>query len=674
MNRTLSPERIGFGLNLLTDILAQWPGFPMPTESVLQAWAQAAEKRQQLMIPLGESSQGQWLKVQARALEDLARLIQARPAGEYYSVPPPLCPACERKLEDWDCPVCGYRVVNLERFIKETMASMHPVQHLPFDVLLLPDPMRKRLLFLDLSQPGHVLWEVPLEDSCRYPVYAQYLPEKRLIVADSKGCQVLICDLLGHVSLRLDSQALGLKEPVMATCFLAAEGERRFLIVDRAGQQVLIVGENGRICQRFNQELSQPTFAALNSDQNLLICDTGHGRVLELSMPQGRLLGCFSQGLSAPVWAQKLEDNKLMVADQHQGRIFYFQPAGLQTGSNSLHVMSTFRPHQLYLRRNGQLVISQAGQAWEIRPGLPHLSGFWELENLICAELPVLVARPVLRPRRQAAPAKVPHNLGEALRQTELFGQARPEVLEMARRLCRCIRLKAGQILNLDEQAGLIYVCKGQIAFMAEETRLYSAGSLLGDAARPTQNRLAGQELRALVPSKLYLLTRFSLETLLPYLAKADPAAPALPKPSRGLGNRVKQLLSRPPRNQASHQGIKLNLYYTPAEREILLSAEDYKYRSYEIHLQFMPQGQQLEQLVKLFQLIKSQGYLVKHRWFDGSRLLVAHVILNGVDTAPLKRLLTQLDQLDKFWIEPVVFNAPDTPSKKFGLLHSAGA
>ncbi|PKL78825.1 MAG: hypothetical protein CVV27_02740 [Candidatus Melainabacteria bacterium HGW-Melainabacteria-1] len=684
MIRNTMQQDYAAGLGILIDQLKAWEDFPNPTPSVLEAWSQSVSRRGQLMIPLGASAQGQWLKVQRRALEDLARLAQT--GQPYDSKLPGFCPACERRLTGWDCLVCGYQCLNLERYIKETLASMHPAQHLPFQTLLLPDPLRKRLLFLDLAHPGHVLWEIPLDELCRYPAYAQYLPEHQVLIADPKGQQVLICDLLGHLVKRIDCAGLGIQEPVMATALLAAEGERRYLIVDRAGDQVLIVNEDSRLCWRCEQTLSHPSFATLTADQTLLIADTGHGRVLELTLPHGRLIGTFQRELSGPVWVQRLENKHLLVIDQNNARLHQFRGDGQHLDASPLNLGSLFRPLQIYLRRNGQLVIAQSGQAWEVQPGATQWSGFWDFEQLICQELPVRVAKPVLRQARKALALRVQSfaSLGEALAQTALFGRARADVLALARKLCRCIRLHAGQKLSLEAQPGLIYVAKGQFELLPaaphQAARVYAAGALLGDSGAPGAE-LAGRELRALVPTRIYVLTHFSIETLLPYLERQQapekqllPAPDSRPALNPGLGERVKRLLSRPVRsdNLRKSQGVKFNLFYTPAERDILLAAEDYRYRSYEVHLQFLPQGQQLDQLVHLFQVLKAHGFLVKHRWFEGGRLLVAHVILNGVDTEPLKLKLAALPHLDRYWVESVVFSDPDARAPR--RLRSAGA
>lgn len=77
------------GLKRLIGILKDWPDFPLPTAAVLEAWGQAAAKGRQLMIPLGQSAQGQYLKVPARALEVLARLLLLRqqPARRFNFTP-----------------------------------------------------------------------------------------------------------------------------------------------------------------------------------------------------------------------------------------------------------------------------------------------------------------------------------------------------------------------------------------------------------------------------------------------------------------------------------------------------------------------------------------------------------------------------------------------------------
>lgn len=705
MNTITASLPVSQGLGFLIETLKQWEGFPAPTESVLSAWNQSLLKRRQLMIPLGNSSQGQWLKVPARTMEDLAHLLYDKAEKDYASEPPCFCPACKRRLNSWDCSVCGHAVVNLERFIKETLASMHPVQHLPINVLLLTDPERKRLLFMDLNRPGHVLWEIQLEGVCEYPQHALYLSNNHILVTDSRSKQILIIDLLGRVQQRLDRPAHQLIEPVMTTAFLAPEGEQRYLVVDRGGNQVLLLKNSGELHWRYG-ELHHPAYATLTAEQTLLIADTGNGRVLELMLPHGRLHACYR--FQTPIWVQRLENRQLLILEQASACLHRYSPEGQLQETVSLNVDADFKPHQIFARRNGQLVFSCADHAFELKPGLSHFSGFWEFKQLICTERLSLMARPVLRQTQSLQPVQnhpkaQASSFTEALHQSQLFSQARPEVLKLARKVCRCIQLKAGQSLDLGEQACLFYIAKGQIELSQtssvnefgerinqastagdKKLQIYGAGTLLGEATL-RQNKPAGRELKALVPTKLFMLSRFSLDTLLPFMEKSAHADQQLPKkltpqPSKNLSERVKQLLSKPRQESklpSKNQGVKLNLYYTPTEREILLAVEDYRYRSYEVQIQFLPQrqqinGEQLEHLVKVFQLIKAHGFLVKHRWFDNGRLLVAHVILNGVDTAPLKRKLQQIAQLDKLWIEPVVF--AQTSRKKPRPFHLTGA
>ncbi len=711
MNTQTASQPVSKGLGFLIETLKQWEGFPAPTEAVLSAWNQSLSKRRQLMIPLGSSSKGQWLKVPARSMEDLAHLLDDKGVNDYASEPPRFCPACQRRLNSWDCSVCGHAVVNLERFIKETLASMHPVQHLPLKVLLLPDPERQRLIFTDLNRPGHVLWEIQLQGVCESPQYALYLPEHQILLTDRQSKQILIIDLMGRVLQRLDRPEHQLIEPVMTTAFLAPEGEQRYLVVDRGGNQILILKNNGELHWRYG-ELHHPSYAALTAEQTLLIADTGNGRVLELMLPHGRLQACYR--FESPIWVQRLENRQMLILEKAGACLHRYSPEGQLQESLSINVEDGFNPHQIFARRNGQLVFCFSEHAFEVRPGLDHFSGFWDFKQLSSTERPSLIDRPVMR-QTQAHKAPNAHStahknqassFAEALQQSQLFSQARPEVLALARKVCRCIRLKAGQTFDLGEQACLIYIAKGQIelsqtssvnefgeplmkASQASKARgqgleIFGTGVLLGEETLAA-NKPAGRELKALVPTKLFMLSRFSLDTLLPFMEKSAKTAQQLPQkltpqPSKNLSERVKQLLSKPRQENKltlKHQGIKLNLYYTPTEREILLSVEDYRYRSYEVQIQFLPQrqqinGEQLEHLVKVFQLIKAHGFLVKHRWFDNGRLFVAHVILNGIDTAPLKRKLQQIAQLDKLWVEPVVF--AQTSRKKPRPFHLTGA
>lgn len=679
LHRSQIAGRAPAGLKRLIGILKDWPDFPLPTAAVLEAWGQAAGKGRQLMIPLGQSAQGQWLKVPARALEDLARLLPEQ-TQDYLEHPPEKCPACERRLSGWDCLLCGYQSTNLERYIRATLAAMQPAQFLPFNTLLLPDPRRQRLIFLDLAQPGHVLWEVPLEESSRYPCYAQYLPEARILVADSKANRVLICDLLGRVCQSLDSRALALKEPVMATLLLTADGGRRYLVVDRAGHQVLLVNEDGSLHRRYDKDLSHPSFATVLPDQQLLICDTGHHRVLRLHAEHGAEGTPLSGPLQAPVWVQGLENHQLMVADRQLGRLMRFRADGLLLRTDSLHVMAEFNPHQLLLRHNGEVVIAQSEKIWALRPGSPHLSGFWEPEELICQELPVMVAKPILRAPRTARPTPpqshpVASSLSQALEQAPLFARARQEVIEMACGLFKCQRVKAGQVLELDAQTELLYIAQGQFECLAgayqASLKLYGTGSLLGARSLDDTGKLAGCRLRACVPGKIFGLNSFSLRTLLPFLeGQTQPLTPP-PRP-QSLSQRVRQLLSKPSHGPAMHHPlVRLNLYYTPAERQILTSIKNYRFRSFEIHLRFLPQGQALEEMVALFQLLKAHGSLLKHRWFDHGRLLVAHVLLNGIDKQPLNEQLATLHHIDRFWLVPLSFGPPEQEQP---LLRLAGA
>lgn len=267
--------------------------------------------------------------------------LMARGALESEGVvrPPQTCPACNQSLRgNWDCPSCFLELESPQRVAKKKQSSLDALGSLPRYQIIVPDPVRRRVVVLDDKKTIDFELRGP-ELPCPSPWNALVLPNKQFLIVDRDGNQVLECSPSGKVNWAYNAETQpdnGLLAPVKATYFFD-ESEEQFLIVDQGNHRVLIVNRKQRVVWEYGVKgepgaesghLSEPSDLQRTFDGTYLIADTGNHRVLEVRNQEIIRTFGVAQGLNTPVFAQRLYDHTTLVVDAGNYRLVEIAPDG----------------------------------------------------------------------------------------------------------------------------------------------------------------------------------------------------------------------------------------------------------------------------------------------------------------------------------------------------------
>lgn len=277
----------------------------------------------------------------------------------------------------------------------------------------------KCLDIVEIDRAGRMLWYLPSgTDYLGMPASVQLLPTNTLLVADAFWHTILEIDRDGNIVWQFGIAGEPAKTPDRvsgATCVRALADGRR-LISDTRNHRLLMVNADGSTQEVGPDEgqLSDPTYADVTRDGNLLICDSGNARVIELddqqrivwqygssirtrrlfSFPRSvevnsageyliadtandrvvkavpgcdpEKLACAEAGLFWPRCVRWLPSGSLLIADGRRGRIIEFGPNG-----HILNELSEVKwdrsqkledPHDVLILQNGHLLISDSPQ------------------------------------------------------------------------------------------------------------------------------------------------------------------------------------------------------------------------------------------------------------------------------------------------------------------------
>ncbi|MBC7545225.1 MAG: hypothetical protein H7338_21070, partial [Candidatus Sericytochromatia bacterium] len=216
--------------------------------------------------------------------------------GVHVQTVPDLCPDCRTPLFGvYLCPACGFEVLVYTRGLLDpsslSAATMHPGAFLPQNHLLIPDPLRNRLIQLDTDRA--IFWELSadslhqeLANLLRWPADCFRLPNRHTLVADAATGRVFEVTRLGRPYWEWPHEAGKLLEPVRIArsewgdTYVADRKAHRIWRIDSLGAPLTGygTGEPGRS----DGELYQPGDVQVLPDGNMLIADTGNNRVIEV--------------------------------------------------------------------------------------------------------------------------------------------------------------------------------------------------------------------------------------------------------------------------------------------------------------------------------------------------------------------------------------------------------
>jgi hypothetical protein len=293
----------------------------------------------------------EWLPILER--DDVMKGINVRTV-------PDRCPDCKAPLFGvFVCPACGFEVqVNARELLDPrtlSVATLHPGACLPQNHLLVPDPLRQRLVELD--EKRQIFWEAQadslnqeLTSLLRWPADCIRLPNRHTLIADASTGRVFEVTRLGRPYWEWPLAAGQLQEPVK----VARSEWGDTWVVDRLAHQIFRVsgdnqpmpgygtGEPGR----GDGQLYQPGDLQVLSNGNLLIADTGNNRVIEVQ--EGRIIWSIGESgplkLLMPRRLHRFDNGLTMIVDSGHHRIIAVDQQGQAVWSHDTAVSPGIQP------------------------------------------------------------------------------------------------------------------------------------------------------------------------------------------------------------------------------------------------------------------------------------------------------------------------------------------
>lgn len=618
-------------------ILARWteistgkapvPGSSMESYLLEQSRQTAQELNQKTTLQLDLSQHGL----------DVHRLLQRRAVQAWKDIHqeqlgfeevPDRCPQCgELLLGKWLCQLCGLELFRWQP-TDDVRQSLDSMGSLPWNYVLLPDPRRRRLVFLYLDRVPEVAWQVNLpKEVCVVPVSARLLSDSEILVADRTG-KVFICDLFGAVKWEC---ALPLKEPVFANASLDGE---LIMIADRGSHQVLVLNRHqqliwayGHANQSGSEEgyLKNPSCIQLTSDGTFLIADTGNKRVLEVSEISRKIRRFLGDDLKLqdPTWCERLDNGYTMILDAASYRLLELNETHHLSGTYTYYqekLDARYRvqnPIALQRRENGHYILASEERVVEVSLGQKRLlwyslltdlrppSSFQEIEKQSSQNPP---------PKRMplsATQLQTPFRLGDALRQVSVFDGAPVAFFEKLKLCLRYEEHPAGKLLIREAQRGdtMYLIREGQVEILKDfqNVAVLGPGEIFGEMALlNAESRTA--TVRTRTTCRLYRLNRLAFESVvqafpeihnkIKILAEArrqfqQPMAEGsardrlevLMETHRKRFAEMRKEMNQPGDHRLVHGPVHWKLRYTPLEQHLIQEAQTQNYHCLELHV-----------------------------------------------------------------------------------------
>jgi sugar lactone lactonase YvrE len=226
----------------------------------------------------------------------------------------------------------------------------------------------RRLDIVEVDRQGRMLWFLPPEvDYLGMQASVQLLPTNNLLVADSIFHSILEIDRAGNVMWQFGKAGEPAKTPDRvsgATCARELADGRR-LISDTRNHRLLMVNADGSTEEVGppGGQLSDPTYAEASQAGNLLICDSGNSRVIELDGQRivWQYGSAFRQRrhFSFPRSVEVNSAGEYLIADTANDRIVKSSPGG-QPEKLACSEMGLFWPRCVRWLPSGSLLIADA--------------------------------------------------------------------------------------------------------------------------------------------------------------------------------------------------------------------------------------------------------------------------------------------------------------------------
>jgi CRP-like cAMP-binding protein len=596
------------------------------------------------------SSVEAWLRINAPAAD--------------YPRPPQRCPACNNlMLDKWLCGTCGLELDSPDSRLSHQYASLDTRGALPLGYILLPDPKRRRLLFLNAAAKHEVVWQIGFEEAlCQEPVAAQIMADHQVLVTDRKGHKVFICNRFGRKSWSYDnshSDHHALYNPSKAI-FCKANDTSAFLIVDQGNHRVLHVNEAQEIVWSYGlrgkagkQEgyLNGPSDIQFTAQGTYLIADTGNHRVIEINPVNQKIIWEANpqEKLHLPVSAQRLKNGRILILDAGNHRIIEVDNlSNLQEECVYFkqEMDPRFRidqPLGLIRRENNNIILQNEDRAFEVMLLHKQLQWFSLLTDLRLkhfAKITEAVPEPVSAKATTPKLMRSSFNLPETLKRVSVFQAAPPDFFDKIKLCLRFEDHPAGKILVREGQRGdTMYIIRRGAVEVLKDFQVVATlheGEIFGEMALVLSEPRSAT-VRTQTASQLYKLNKLAFESVvqaypevyerIKKIAEARRSVSAIKANPEHLGTeRLQQLveshksrlqtlrdtrLNRP--KHMSTQAIQTRLIYSAIEQHIMMEALEQGYQNMEVHVRLHPRCRMKSVRISLLiMLLEKHGTVIK--------------------------------------------------------------
>ncbi len=329
---------------------------------------------------------------------------------------PDHCPLCQHRLMGlWDCPICGYEVPHAVRQQYHATASYRENHGLKPGFMVLPDPVRQRVLVLDhLHKVQKVIaYSAQLPQAHAQDVVS--LGDDRWLCSDVNSGLVWHMDSAGHLLWQWPDTPDSLRRHPLKTTVLRQGTQVFYMGIDRDQETVTVYDEKGQRHQVLNPpspELGTPQDVQYTHRHEFVVCyQQGVARFDR----EGTLLKVYPQNdynwhqlrfcrynHADEMWVVDTGSHELIVLDPQgviQQRFFYYR-------EHLAEAMQVPQPTFFHRLDTGDFVLSDATRVIEIVVKARQLRWHQNLDTLQLPSIPppTETPGPAPTPRRPTVP------------------------------------------------------------------------------------------------------------------------------------------------------------------------------------------------------------------------------------------------------------------------------
>lgn len=601
-------------------------------------------------------------QLQRSSIEAWMQLKSPQPA---FSRPPQRCPGCHQlMLDKWVCGSCGVELTSPEILNQQRFASLDPRGALPVGYFLLPDPKRRRVLFVHVPANHEIVWQINFEEAlCQEPVSAQFLPDQQILIADRKGHRVFVCNRFGRKTWSYDNSSSdhhALNHPIKAVYCLNEAQEPIYLIVDQGHHRVLRVNAKQEIEWSYGQRgqagksegfLDSPSDIQRTAQGTYLITDTNNHRVIEVNPMTQKIVWEAQprEKLKFPISAQRHPNGRTLILDGGNHRILE-----IDSNSSVLDECVYFkaemdprfridRPLGLIRRENNNIVIQNEDRVFEVMLLHKQLQWFSLLTDLRLKHFSRITEAPADQaPAKPAAPTlmRSAFNLPDTLKRVSVFQDAPSDFFDKIKLCLRFEEHPAGKILVREGQRGdTMYIIRRGTVEVLKDFQVVASlheGEIFGEMALVLSEPRSAT-VRTQTTAQLYKLNKLAFESVvqaypevyerLKKMAEARRAVSDIKaNPEHQGTERLQQLveshksrlqalrdtrLNRP--SQMTVAATHTRLLYSPIEQHILNEAIEQDFTPLEVHVKLHPRCRMKSVRISLLvMLLEKHGTVIK--------------------------------------------------------------